>query len=73
MIFDMFCISRSRVGCKNPYQKILFLAEVMNFFKSGLQYYTRANFKLQYLKTTLGEKMRKLCMVEIPNFVVMFL
>ena len=31
-IFDMFCISRSRAGCKKPHQKILLLAEVMIFF-----------------------------------------
>ena len=56
MFFDMFCISRSRVRGKKPHQKILFLAKVMNFFKSGSQYnyYTRKNFKSQYLKTTLG-------------------
>ena len=40
---------------EKPNQKILFIAEVMNFFKSGSQYnyYMRANFKSQYLKTTL--------------------
>ena len=40
---------------EKPNQKILFLAEVMNFFKSGSQYnnYMRANFKSRYLKTTL--------------------
>ena len=44
-------ISWSRAGCKKTHQKILFLAEVMNFFKSGSQYnyYTRANFKFRYL------------------------
>ena len=52
----MFCISKSRAGCIIPHHKILFLSEVMNFFKSGSQnnYYTRVNFKLRYLKTTLG-------------------
>ena len=45
----------SKAGCKKPHQKTLFLKEVMNFFKSGSQYnyYTRANFKSRYLKTTL--------------------
>ena len=48
------CSSLSIVTCKKPHQKILFLAEVMNFSKSGLQlnYYRRANFKSRYLKTT---------------------
>ena len=27
MIFDMFCISRSRAGCQKTHQKILLLAE----------------------------------------------
>ena len=31
MAFDMFCISRSRARCTKPHQKILLLAEVMNF------------------------------------------
>ena len=31
MVFDMFCTSRSRAGCKKPHQKILSLAEVMIF------------------------------------------
>ena len=53
----MVRISRSRGRCKKPHQKILFLTEVMNLLKSGSQYnyyYMRANFKLWYLKTTLG-------------------
>ena len=47
--FDMFCISRSRARCKKPHQKILFLTEVMDFFKYASQYnyYVRANFKLR--------------------------
>ena len=55
MVFDMFCIS----GCKKPHQKILFLAEVIIFFKSGSQnnyyiyIYMLANLKSRYLKTTL--------------------
>ena len=31
IVFDMFCILRSRAGCKKPHQKILFLVEVMIF------------------------------------------
>ena len=54
IFFDILCSSLSIVTCKKPHQKILFLAEVMNFSKSGLQlnYYRRANFKSRYLKTT---------------------
>ena len=52
MVFDMFCISRSRAGCKKNALK-----NIMIFFKSGSQYnyyYMRANYKSRYLKTTLG-------------------
>ena len=64
---------------KKTHQKILFLAEV--FLKIWLtiqllyvrNYYTCANFKSRYHKTTLGTFfLRKPCMVEVSNSVVMF-
>ena len=76
-MFLLVCFVSQRVkqDAKKPHQKILFPAEVMNFFKSGSQYnyYTLANFKPRYIKTTLGTFFRTPCMVEVSNLVVMFL
>ena len=46
MGFDVLCISKSRVGSKKPHQNRLFLAEVMNFLKSGSQYNYYTNFTI---------------------------
>ena len=69
MGFDMFCISRSRAGCKKPHGKILFLVEVMNFFKSGSQ----KNSNRDISKQLKDHFLRKPYKLEVLNLVVMFL
>ena len=50
----MFFLSQGvEQDAKKPHQKILFLAEVMDFFKSGSQY------KSRYFKITLGTYFEK--------------
>ena len=63
MFFNMFRISRSRAGCKKTVSKNIIPSGSYEFFKSGSQYNyyinMRANFKLRYLKTTLGRFFEK--------------
>ena len=72
MVFDMFCISRSKAGCKKKcIKKIVFLAKVMNFFKYGSQYYyfTCALHTVQASNCNISKQLekhflQKPCMVE---------
>ena len=56
MVFDMFCISRSRAGCKN---------RIKNIIPSGSNELLarNTNFKSRYLKTTLGTFFEKTLVV----------
>ena len=58
----------SRTSCKKPHQKILFLAEVMNFWKSrfACNYIARVNFNIEYLKTTFE-------WMTFPNYLLIWL
>ena len=71
----MFCISRSRAGYKKLHQKILFLAEVMNFFNLAHNTITlRVQSSNRDISKQLKEHFKiKPYKLEVSNLVVTFL
>ena len=73
--WNVLYLARSRAGCNKPHQKVLFLAEVLNFLNLAHNIITiRMQTSNRDISKQLKEKkLKKPCMVEVPNFVVMFL